>query len=215
MKSNRKLPGSFQNSPLDVSCNNTTDSVSDSDQSQKVPPGNWAAWSMQLALGMIAGGVFGMMIARHLFRMHFISIDQLLIVAAGAALCCGAFASFYGDRTWMPPSLYLPKDPPPPLKARTYSKNIGLLGAALAILPVFLHLLFGGSPHNESSSSGPHFFLLIIAVVPGFLLYYALRTGTFFWSGRMMDQDEAPLFYWIYVVINALIVLCIFLKIIF
>jgi hypothetical protein len=48
--------------------------------------------------------------------------------------------------------------------------------------------------------------LLLLAAVPGWLLVRALRTGTGYWRFGAIDRDETPLYFWIYVFVNGLLV---------
>jgi hypothetical protein len=63
----------------------------------------WLAWSLQLAVGFLAGCGVGYEAARLLFLA---SLNDMLLVAAGGGLICGAFTSFYGNRVWMAASIF-------------------------------------------------------------------------------------------------------------
>jgi hypothetical protein len=177
-------------------------------QEQETPHTDWLAWSMQLALGFLVGCGAGFPVARIMWDCGFISFDQMFLVIAGGALGCGAFASYYGDRAWMKSSIF---DPPAPLiteSGRKWSKIIGGFGVALVFLTIGIHLISVGWPSGGSSSMKFSLFTLVLAAVPGFLLFHALRTGTGFWRFGTLDREETPLFFWIYVFVLALGVFC-------
>jgi hypothetical protein len=177
-------------------------------QEQDKPRTDWLAWSLQLALGSVVGFGASLPVARLLFRSGFISFDQMFLVMVGGASGCGAFASYYGDRAWMRPSIFDSPTPPRTEPARRWSVITGSLGCSLVFVPIGMHLFTVGWPSGGSSSSGFRFFTLLLAAVPGFLLFHALRTGTGFWRFGTLDRDETPLLFWIYVSVMALGVFC-------
>jgi len=170
---------------------------------------DWLAWSLQLLLGFLVGCGVGYVVARLLFRSSFIGFDQMLLIIAGVALCCGAFTSFYGNRAWMAPSIFVGPESPPPRKARTCSIIIGSIGVAVVLIPLTLHVISAGWPTHAPSARGFDVFLLLMGAFPGFLIIHALRKGTGFWRFGIIDREEKPLFFWIYVLLNAVAVLCI------
>ena len=177
-------------------------------QKQDKPRTDWLAWSLQMALGFLVGFGASFPIARILFRSGFISFDQMFLAMVGGALCCGAFASYYGDRAWMRPSIFEVSGAPRTEQARKWSIITSLLGGSLIFVPIGMHLIATGWPSSRPSSGGFRFFTLLLAAVPGFLLFHALRTGTGFWKFGILDREETPLFFWIYVAVMALGVFC-------
>jgi hypothetical protein len=186
----------------------TTHVVGAGNREQGKPHTDWFAWSLQLTLGLLVGSGVGYSVARLLFRSGFIGFDQMLSVIGGAALCCGAFASFHGDRAWMARSIFACPEPRRTQKARTCSTVVGSLGAVLVLVPVALHLITRDQSRAEASSHGFSIVLLVLAAIPGFLLIHALRTGTGYWRFGTLDREETPLFFWIYVLVNAVAVMC-------
>jgi hypothetical protein len=178
------------------------------DHEQPKPQTDWLAWSLQLALGLFVGACVGFSVARLLIRFGLTSFDQMLPVTAGVAFCSGAFCSFHGDRAWMPRSIFAGAEPPRTEKARSCSITIGSFGAALVLLPVALHLMTADRSGDASSSGGFGIFRLALASIPGFLVIHALRTGTGIWRFGILDREETPLFFWIYVFVNAAAVMC-------
>ena len=172
------------------------------------PRTDWLAWSLQLALGFVVGFGASFPIARLLFRSGFISFDQMFLAMVGGAFCCGAFASYYGDRAWMRPSVFDSPGPPRTEAARKWSTIIGCLGGLLVFVPIGMNLVAGGGPSAGSSPGRFSVFTLLLAAVPGFLLFHALRTGTGFWRFGTLDREETPLFFWIYVSVMAIGVFC-------
>src|SRR6266496_5184308 len=160
-----------QTSPVNTAAN----------QKQDKPRTDWLAWSLQLTLGFVVGFGASVPVARLLFRSGFISFEQMFLATVGRALCCGAFASYYGDRAWMRPSIFDSPRPPRTEPARKLSIITGSLGGSLVFIPIGMHLITVGWPSSRSSSWGFSFFTLLLAAVPGFLLFHALRTGTGFW----------------------------------
>jgi len=55
---------------------------------------------------------------------------------------------------------------------------------------------------HGAHSVGFGLLLLLVAVLPGFLVIHALRTGTGFWRFGMIDREETPLIFWVYVLLN-------------
>jgi hypothetical protein len=165
----------------------------------------WLAWALQLAAGFVVGCAVGYQAARLLFRAD---LETLLVLAAGAGLVCGAFTSYYGDRAWMARSIFLAPESLPPLKARACSLIVGCIGFAVALLAAAHHVT---SALNSSSrpSAGFDVLLVLAALLPGLLVLHALRTGTGFWRFGILDREETPLLFWVYVVLNV----CAFLGI--
>lgn len=178
-------------------------------QQQNKPRTDWLAWSLQLALGFVVGFGASFPVARLLFRSGFISFDQMFLVMVGGALCCGAFASYYGNRAWMRPSVFDAPEPPRTEPARKWSVITGSLGGLLVLVPIGMHLITVGWPSDGSASGGFSFFTLLLVAIPGFLLIHALRTGTSFWRFGTIDREDTPLFFWLYVFVMALGVICI------
>jgi hypothetical protein len=173
------------------------------------PRTDWLAWSLQLALGFVVGLGASFPIVRLLFRSGFISFDQMFLAMVGGALCCGAFAAYHGDRAWIRTSIFNWPELPRTEPARRWSIITGCLGGSLVLVPIGVHLLTVGWPSSGSRSRGFSFFTLLLAAVPGFLLVHALRTGTGFWRFGILDREETPLFFWIYVFVMAVGVICI------
>lgn len=147
-------------------------------------------------------------IARLLFRFGFISFAQMFLVMAGGGFCCGAFASYYGDRAWMRPSIFDSGVPPRTEAARKWSRILGCLGGILVFVPIGVHIMTSDLRSAGSSSGGFRIITLLLAAVPGLLLFHALRTGTGYWRFGTFDREETPLFFWIYVSVMAIGVFC-------
>lgn len=177
-------------------------------QEQEKPRTDWLAWSLQMAFGCVVGFGAGFQVARLLFRTDFISFDQMILVMAGGALCCGAFASYHGHRTWMRSSIFDAPEPPRTEPARKWSIITGSVGGLLVFLPIGIRLATVGWPSGRFSSWGFSLFILLLAGLPGFLLFDALRRGTCFWGFGTWDREETPLCFWIYVVTMALGLFC-------
>jgi hypothetical protein len=175
---------------------------------QTKPGTDWLAWSLQFVFGFFIGAGVGFIMARRLVGFRFIGFGQMLYVMGGAALCCGACTSFLGNRALMMPSLYGPTEPTPSRRARTCSFAVGIAGASLVFLSILAHIIDAGWPIRKSTSLEFGVFLLLLAALPGFLLVHALRTGTGFWRFGGVDRAETPLFFWIYVFLNALALFC-------
>jgi len=173
------------------------------------PRADWLAWSLQLVAGLFAGSGVGFIIARGLVRLRFTDFDHMLYVVVGVSLCCGAFTSFHGNRAWMMPSVFAPSEPPQSRRARTCSIIVGTIGAGLILIPIILHVINVGWPARKSFSMEFSIFLLLIAALPGFLLVHAVRTGAGFWRFGIIHREETPLIFWLYVILNALAVVCI------
>ena len=161
---------------------------------------------MQFVFGVVIGGVLGVIIAPRLFRFGLSGFDQMLFVAPGVALCFGAYASYYGRRAWMMSWTFALEEPLPNPNARSYSVFVGSIGAALVLIPVFLHIFVGHSSRHVPVSIGLGVFLLLLAAVPGFLVFQALRTGTGYSRLGFIDRDEAPVLFWGYVILNSVLV---------
>jgi hypothetical protein len=172
------------------------------------PPTDWLAWSLQMALGFVVGFGASFPIARLLFRFGLISFDQMFLAMVGGAICCGAFASYYGDRAWIKPSFFDSPEPPRTEQGRKWSIMTGILGGSLVFISIGMHLITAGGPSGRPSSGGFSFFTLLLAAIPAFLLFHALRTGTGFWRFGTLDREETPLLFWIYVAAMALGVFC-------
>ena len=175
---------------------------------QEKPRTDWLAWSLQLGFGFVVGFGASFPIARILYRSGFIRFDQMLLAMVGGAFCCGAFASYYGDRAWMRPSIFDSPGPRRTEQARKWSILTGSFGGSLIFVPIGVHLITVGWPSGGLSLREFGFFRLLLAAVPGFLLVHALRTGTAFWQWGTLDREETPLFFWIYVSGMALGVFC-------
>jgi hypothetical protein len=160
----------------------------------------WLAWSLQLAVGFLAGCGVGYQAARLLFLA---SLDEMLLVATGGGLICGAFTSFYGNRAWMARSIYLAPEPTPHRKGRACSLVVGGVGAAVVMLTLIHHMIIAGRRDHDSPSAGFDAFLLLAALLPGFLVVHALRTGTGVWRFGIIEREETPLIFWVYVLLNS------------
>ena len=159
----------------------------------------WLAWGLQLLVGFCLGCGVGYQVWRLLFRAN---LNEMLLFMAGGGLVCGAFTSFYGNRAWMGRSIFLAREPAPPSKARACSLIVGAGGVAVVLLTLFDHMIAVARREHGSASAGFHAFLLLVALVPGFLLVHALRTGTGFWRFGIIDREESPLIFWVYVLLN-------------
>ena len=179
------------------------------DNAHKPMETDWVAWSLQFIVGALVGLGVGFYIALKLVRFGFITFDQLLLVVPGVAMCCGAFASYYGDRAWMGNSPFTPPDPTPTEKARNVSVAIGAAGACFAIIPAVFHIITEGLPAHHSTSIGFTIFLSIPAILVAALLVRMLRTGAGFWSSGASGRYDAPLFYWTQVAICVVLLICI------
>src|SRR5262249_21374111 len=133
------------------------------------PAVEWFAWALQLAVGFLVGCGIGYEATRLLPQSDF---DHRLNVVGAFGLLCGAFTSLYGNRAWVAASIFLAPEPPPPAKARTCSFVIGGVGFLVAVLTMAHDRIT--TAHSSSSSS--NIFLLIAALLPGFLVVHALRT---------------------------------------
>jgi len=181
-------------------------------RTQDKPGPDWVAWSMQLVLGFVVGFGASFPIARILFRTGFIGFDQMFLVMVGGALCCGAFASYHGDRAWMAPAIFASPGPPRTEPPRQWSIVAGSIGGSLVFVPIGFRLITVGWPSSVSQPAGLRLFTLLLAAVPGFLLFQALRTGTGLWRFGTLDREETPLFFWIYVAVLALGVFCVLFR---
>lgn len=170
---------------------------------------DWLAWSLQLAIGLVVGSGVGFIIARLLLRSYLTEFPHMLFIIVGVALCCGAFTSFNGNRAWMATSIFAAQEPPPTRKARACSIIIGSVGVAVVLLALTLHVIHAGWPTHKSSSLGFDSLLLLLGCFPGFLLIHALRTGTGLWRFGIIQREETPLNFWIYVLLNAVALLVI------
>jgi hypothetical protein len=168
---------------------------------------DWLAWSLQLVFGFVVGFGASFPMARILFRVGLIRADQMFLAMFGGACCCGAFASYYGNRAWMRTSLFDAPEPPRTELSKKWSFIIGGFGVLLTLLPVVSHLYFSNCPETRTHSGEFRMFKLLLAAIPGGLLFHALRTGSGFWRFGELDRHETPLFFWIYVVGMA-ILLC-------
>ncbi|MBI3879284.1 MAG: hypothetical protein HY301_04380 [Verrucomicrobia bacterium] len=154
------------------------------------PPADWLAWSLQLAVGLLAGFGVGFIIARVLKSFQLIGFGQRPWVVLGVSLPVGAFASFYGNRGWMIPGTFAPRDFPQTQETRNASKVIGLIGVGLILQPVILHLSEFGWSREKSSSVESKIMLLLGAALFGGLLIHAWRTGTGFWMLGVVRRED-------------------------
>ncbi len=159
----------------------------------------WLAWALQLFVGFLAGCGVGYQLARLLFRS---SLDEKLLIAGGAGLICGAFTSFYGNSAWMARSIFLAPEPAAPTRARAWSMVTGGAGGLLVLLTVAYHAITLFSRGDSSHFRGIDVFFFLIALLPALLAVYALRAGKGFWRFGIVDREETPLLFWIYVVLN-------------
>ena len=167
---------------------------------------DWLAWLLQLMVGFLVGCGVGYEAWRLLFLG---SVNEMLLIAAGGGLICSAFTSFYGNRAWMVGSIFLAPEPAPPRKARACSLVVGGTGVAVVSLTLVHHMIVVTTRERGSPSAGFDVFLLLAAVLPGFLVVHALRTGTGLWRFGIIDQDETPLMFWVYVFLNSVATLSI------
>lgn len=156
--------------------------------------------------GLLVGWGVGYETWRLLFRA---SLNEMLLFTAGAGLLCGAFTSFYGNRAWMAGSIFSTAEPAPPRKARACSLIVGGAGALVLFLSLVHHMIVVATRERNSSSAGLDVFLLVAALLPGFLLVRALRTGTGLWRCGIINRQETPLIFWVYVFLNAVATLSI------
>jgi len=198
-----------------------------------MPRTDWPAWLLQLVFGMFVGCFGGFVVAYWLFRFYLTGFDQMLLVIAGASLCCGAFTSFYGRWAWTLPSVFAPEERPQTRNPRICSVIIGSIGAMLILVPLILHVAHYGLPSHRTPSAvvntfvlkngmvepvpppprsappGLAVFLLLFAAILGCLLVRALRTGTCRWPFDDICRDDTPLYFWIYVFLTGVAVVCI------
>lgn len=176
------------------------------DQERKESSLEWLAWSLQLTVGFLVGCGVGYAVWRLLFLG---SVNDMLPVAAGCGLVCGAFTSFYGNRAWMAGSIFVASEAAPPRIARACSLLVGGTGAAVVLLTLIHHMIAIATQEHPSRSMDFDLFLLLSAVVPGFLLVHALRTGTGLWTFGIIEREETPLIFWVYVLLNGIAALSI------
>jgi len=137
------------------------------------------------------------------------SLHELLLVAAGCGLACGAFTSFYGNRAWMAGSIFLAPEALPPRAARACSLLVGGVGAALVLLILLHHTIAVATRSHSPGYAGFGVFVMSAAVLPGFLLVHALRTGAGLWRFGIIERKETPLIFWVYVLLNGVAALSI------
>lgn len=161
----------------------------------------WLAWAFQLALGVVVGLLPATVISRALFRSGFIGADHRLLACLGVALCCGAFASYHGDRTWLGISFF--NSPPFQVSrdARVWSIRLGIVGLLLVFLPAVNRILVDGWPTRQVSDPGSLMWSVFIGLIPACLLLHALKTGSFLMNRKIVDREDRPLFFWIYVAV--------------
>ncbi len=161
----------------------------------------WLAWLLQLMVGFLVG--FG--VGYEGWRLLFLrSVNEMLLIEAGGGLICGAFTSFYGNRAWMAGSIFLTPEPVPPRQARACSLVVGGVGVAVVTLTLVHHMIAVTTGERGPTSAGFDIFLLLAAVLPGFLVVHALRTGAGLWVFGIIDRDETPLIFWVYVLLNSI-----------
>jgi hypothetical protein len=163
---------------------------------------------MHLALGLVVGAGFGFGLVRTLLDSTSLGLNQIGLMILGLALCGGAFASFYGDRAWTARSIFDRPEQPPTSEAQKASRIIGFAGLLVLLVPLTMSLLLEEPEHRHAHSAGSLAFRLVISAFPGFLVFHALRTGTFILSPNVRDRDETPIFFWGYVTVNAIGFLC-------
>jgi hypothetical protein len=166
----------------------------------------WLAWCLQFVVGLLVGCGVGYQVWSLLFRA---SLNEMLLFAAGGGVLCGAFASFYGNRVWMAGSIFLAAEPAPPRIARACSLILGGAGVVVVFLTLVHHMIKVVTRDRNSPSGAFDVFLLIAALLPGFLLVRALRTGTGLWRFGIIDREETPLIFWVYVLLNGVATLSI------
>ena len=167
---------------------------------------DWLAWLLQLTVGFLVGCGVGYEVWRLLFQG---SVNELLLGAAGGGLVCGAFTSFCGNRAWMAGSIFLAPEAPPPRITRACSLLLGGAGAVAVLLILVHHMIGVATREHSSSSAGFNVFLLLAAVLPGFLAVHALRTGSGLWRFGIIEREETPLIFWVYVLLNGVAMLSI------
>ncbi len=162
---------------------------------------DWLAWLLQLIVGFLVG--FG--IGYEAWRMLFLrGVNEMLLIEAGGGLICGAFTSFYGNRAWMPRSIFTAPEPAPPRKAQASSLVIGGVGVAVVMLTLVRHMIAVTTRERGPTSAGFDGLLVIAAILSGFLVVHALRRGTGIWLFGIIDREEMPLIFWIYVLLNGI-----------
>jgi hypothetical protein len=62
---------------------------------------NWLAWSLQAALGMVAGIIVGFGTLSEMDKLSWLNAHTLVPFVAGAGLFGAGLASLLGDRLWM------------------------------------------------------------------------------------------------------------------
>jgi hypothetical protein len=159
----------------------------------------WLAWCLQLVVGFLVGCGVGYQVWRLVFQA---GLNEMLLFVVAGGLICGAFTSFYGNRVWMACSIYLAPEPAPPRKARACSLIVGAAGVAVVFLTVVRHMVAAATRKQGSPATGVDVFLILVALVPGFLVVHALRRGTGLWIFGIIDREETPLMFWVYVLLN-------------
>jgi len=160
------------------------------------PRTDWLAWSLQMALGFVVGFGASFRIARLLWSTCFISFDQMFVTMAGVGICCGAFASYYGDQAWLGSWVF---DPPGPVRteqAQKWSIFTGIFGGFLVLAPIGIHLATG-TGRSTGSSWELRIFTLVLAAIAGLVIFHGLRNGTGFWRNATPVREEAPLCFWL------------------
>lgn len=175
---------------------------------QTEPETDWLAWALHLVAGVFVGASVGLLIGFRMVRFGYISEAQILAVAAGVGLVCGGYTSRRGERAWTPRSLFDWAEPYRGGRARASSLAITAVGVVLIAIPLLFGRHSAGAGSEEHSSSKPGAIRLILAILPGFLLYNAWRNGTGFWELGFVDRDQTPLLFWIYVTLNVVALIC-------
>jgi hypothetical protein len=108
----------------------------------------------------------------------------------------------------MAPSIFSVPEPVPPRNARASSILIGCVGMTVVVLTLIHHASTAGWLAHKTSSPGFSVFVLVVGVFPAWSLIHALRTGTAFCRFGIIDREETPLFFWVYVLLNVTALLC-------
>ena len=176
------------------------------------PRADWLAWSLQFALGLFVGGVAGSVIGPRMIRLHFIGLEELHFVIAGVSLFGAAIASYRGDDTWLARSALDPERPPQGNKCRTCSIAVGSVGTAVFAYAVICHLSTAGWSGGHPSLSVSEVILLLLGVCLVYLLVRAFRTGTAYWAFGIIDREQAPFIFWLWVASASLTVIYLLVR---
>jgi len=169
---------------------------------KKNPPGaDWFSWTLHLLLGLVVGLVVGFVIAFRMVRYHFLNIEALHEALGGMTLLGGAMTSFLGNRAWFRRSLFDPEEPPQSWVSRGASIVIGLSGCAFIGQALFVETNqsnYWHSAHQTEPVAKP--FLGLAVALLSFVIYYALRHGSALTGLQIVEREEQPHLFWLFVI---------------